>query len=162
MMLAMNENSVWKTPGLNERLRELHARDGSAQLSMSMLAEKLNAEFGTHLTRNAIVGRCRRLSLPGRPAPLQRTYPQPKSKPGPKPMRIVRIDAPIMPYEAVKLPEDNALTIYQLGHGDCRWPLGAALDRPPFLYCGHVAVDGRPYCSAHCAKAYNAPAKVWA
>ena len=161
-MFHSNENSVWNTPGLNERLRELHARDGSAQLSMSMLAEKLNAEFGTDLTRNAIVGRCRRLSLPAREAPIVRNYPQPKSKPGPKPMRIVRIDAPIMPYEAVKLPDGNALTIYQLGHGDCRWPLGAALDRPPFLYCGHVAIDCRPYCAAHCAVAYNKPQKEWA
>jgi GcrA cell cycle regulator len=161
-MFHSNENSVWNTPGLNERLRELYARDGSAQLSMSMLADKLNEEFGTHFTRNAIVGRCHRLSLPGRPAPIIRSYPQPKSKPGPKPMRIFKVDAPIMPREAVRLPDGNALTIYQLSYGDCRWPLGETFARPPFLYCGEPAIDGRPYCGTHCRQAYNAPAKVWA
>ena len=77
-------------------------------------------------------------------------------------IRVVRIDAPIVPYEAVRLAEDNALTIYQLGYGDCRWPLGEAMARPPFLYCGHAAIEGRPYCAAHCAKAYNAPQVRWA
>ena len=162
MIFHINESSVWLTPGINERLRDLHARDGSAALSMSMLADKLNEEFGTNLTRNAIVGRCRRLGLPRRPAPIVRTYPKPKAKPGPKPMRIFKVDAPIMPDIAVRLPEDNALTIYQLETDTCHWPLGEAMARPPFLYCGKAAVEGRPYCAAHCAKAYNAPAKVWA
>ena len=162
MILHINQDSIWLKPGLTERLIELHALGGAQQLSMSQMAEKLNSEFGTHLTRNAIVGRCHRLNLPPREAPIKRTYPQPRRKPGPKPMRIVRIDAPIMPREAEKLPEGNALTIYQLGYGDCRWPLGEAMARPPFLYCGHAAIDGRPYCAAHCRRAYNAPQVRWA
>ena len=160
-MLAANENSVWLTPGLTERLIELYARDGSAIMSMSMLAAKLNTEFRTKLTRNAVVGRCHRLNLPAREPPIKRSYNK-STRPGPKPMRIVRIDAPIMPREAVKLPDGNALTIYQLGFSDCRWPLGEAMARPPFLYCGKAAIDGRPYCGKHCRLAYNAPQKVWA
>ena len=134
----------WLIPGINERLRELHARDGSAALSMSMLAAKLNEEFGTHLTRNAIVGRCHRLILAGtRGADRAQLSPTKVKTRTETNADCVRIDAPIVPYEAVRLAEDNALTIYQLGYGDCRWPLGEALDRPPFLYCGH-ACDRRP------------------
>jgi hypothetical protein len=154
--MANAVHGPWLIAGINERLIELHARDGSAVMSMSMLAATLNKEFGLKLTRNAIVGRCHRLKLPAREAPIIR-----KPKPGPKSMKIVKIDAPIVPHEAIKPPEDNVLTIYQLGFGDCRWPLGEAMDRPPFLYCGQAALEGRPYCAAHCRQAYNTPRVSW-
>ena len=163
MILHINQDSVWLKPGLTERLIELHALGGAQQLSMSQMAEKLNAEFKTSLTRNAIVGRCRRLSLPAREPPLKRSY-NTSHRPGPKPMKIfVRVDAPIVP-EIALVPEirSEGLTIYQLGFGDCRWPVADGARGITEFYCGEPALDGRPYCGAHCRKAYNAPQVRWA
>ena len=166
MILHINQDSVWLKPGLTERLIELHALGGAQQLSMSQMAEKLNAEFKTSLTRNAIVGRCRRLSLlcDGF-TPLKRQLQHVTQTWRPKPMKIfVRVDAPIVP-EIALVPESRGegLTIYQLGFGDCRWPLGeVTAEAAVFSYCGTAAVEGRPYCGAHCRKAYNAPQVRWA
>jgi GcrA cell cycle regulator len=149
----------WLIPGINERLRELHARDGSAALSMSMIAAKLNEEFGLHLTRNSIVGRCHRLRLPARPTPII-----PRKKPGPKPMRIVKVDTPIIPEIAVAPPSEArvaGLTIYQTGYDDCKWPVSDDNRGITEFYCGAPAIEGRPYCGAHCRRAYNTPRMSW-
>ena len=98
-------DSPWLIPGINERLIELHARDGSAQLSMSMLAAKLNEEFD--LTSPAIPssGAATGLNLPARPTPII-----PRKKPGPKPMRIiVKVDAPIVHEIAIEPPPKREL-----------------------------------------------------
>lgn len=34
----------------------------------------------------------------------------------------------------------------------CRWLYSSG--KPPHLYCNRPQVDGRPYCVAHCARAY--------
>lgn len=38
-------------------------------------------------------------------------------------------------------------------HKDCQWPLGE-VSKPGFRFCGEPVVTGRPYCDAHCARAY--------
>ena len=90
----------WVIPGINKRLRDLHARKGPKQLSMSQIRDILNAEFKTSLTRNAIVGRCHRMVLAARPSPLGNRF----LKKGVKPMKTVKVDAPIVPLEAL-LPD---------------------------------------------------------
>lgn len=40
------------------------------------------------------------------------------------------------------------LTLMQLEAGSCRWPVSASA---PFLFCGHVAEPGGPYCPDHMA-----------
>lgn len=41
----------------------------------------------------------------------------------------------------------------------CRWPIGDP-GEPGFRFCEAPAVEGRPYCGAHSAKAYvRAPLK---
>ena len=148
----------WVIPGINKRLKDLHARKGLKQLSMSQIRDILNAEFKTNLTRNAIVGRCHRLVLEARPSPLGNRF----LKKGVKPMRIIKVDAPIVPLEAM-LPDvrlQSGLTIYQTGNGDCKWPLGKADASPPYLYCGDPVMDDRPYCGTHCGIAYNVPRRL--
>ena len=148
----------WVIPGINKRLKDLHARKGPKQLSMSQIRDILNAEFKTSLTRNAIVGRCHRMVLAARPSPLGNRFLKPKAKA----MKTVKVDAPIVPLEAL-LPDErpqSGLTIYQTGNGDCKWPLGKADASPPFLYCGDPVMDDRPYCGTHCGIAYNVPRRL--
>jgi len=42
----------------------------------------------------------------------------------------------------------------EIGRNQCVWPLWA-IERPTFRVCGDPVEPGRPYCAAHCDKAYR-------
>ena len=63
-MKGGGHRETW-TVGMLTRMRELHA----AGMTFGQIARALNAEFGTAVTRNACVGKGRRLQLPARKAP---------------------------------------------------------------------------------------------
>jgi len=46
---------------------------------------------------------------------------------------------------------DDLLTIYQLGFGDCRYPLGDY----PYRYCGKQSDEGQSYCAEHHALTHH-------
>lgn len=150
----------WLTPGLNERLVELYALSGSAELSAREIAQKLNAEFGTQLSRNGIIGRAHRLELPIRHGISRPRKPRTQKPRTQKSRKPVAADAPILPAMA-PISRNQPLTIYQLRDGDCRWPLAQVEDYPPFMYCGRPAPIGTPYCAEHCARSYNRPQMRW-
>ena len=64
--------------------------------------------------------------------PMRRTHKTPPKRPGP--------------------------SIDELTHRSCRWPIGDPHDLD-FHFCGKRVVIGRPYCAAHCKRAYKPPAK---
>jgi GcrA cell cycle regulator len=41
---------------------------------------------------------------------------------------------------------------------ECFWPIGNP-GTPGFHFCGQAAVAGKPYCEAHCRRAYLRPTK---
>jgi len=141
-------SNVW-TPSMIATFRALH-RGGATFVE---IAAQMSATFDLTITRNACIGKARRLELPMRASDGPRV-------PLPKPARTVpkkpvRVDAPIPP-PASEEPEPGAgVDIYQLGAGVCRWPLGAMEDRPPFRYCGHKAPIEESYCAEHRAVSYN-------
>jgi len=141
--------NIW-TDTMNRRFAALH-RD-KADYSFEEMAKILSVEFGIELTRNAAIGKARRLNLPMRG---NVKLPRKQTKQGVRMLKVktVRIDAPIPP-EPEPTPE-GGLTIYQLRDGVCHWPGGAVMDYPPFLYCGEAAPLGTPYCATHHRKAYN-------
>lgn len=75
------------------------------------------------ITKNAVVGKVRRLDLA-----MRRQPPPPK-----RPASVVTLD--------------------RLKANMCSWPTGEP-GQPDFRFCGKVAVDGKPYCAEHCARAY--------
>ena len=83
-------------------------------------------EIGRRLgaTKNAVVGKAHRLGLPRRESPISGG----RRKPG-----IVRLE--------------------KLSAGMCSWPEGDP-GTPGFRFCGKPAVRNKPYCLAHCARAY--------
>lgn len=80
------------------------------------------------ISRNAVIGKAHRLLLPSRPSPIKRD--ERVVKPAPAPQRA-----------------------HGTGH-DCMWPIGDPKS-PEFHFCEEPADPGRPYCSAHCAQAYQ-------
>lgn len=62
-----------------------------------------------------------------------------------------RIGVPDRPPVIAK-PKDAPVTIYELGWGMCKWPLGELSDTPPFMYCGKITGNGS-WCPIHRKKA---------
>jgi hypothetical protein len=143
---------VW-TLQLDERLRELH---GSG-MSFLKIAVALNQEFDLELTRNACIGRGRRIGLTLRASPPPRTKPNKPRKKHPRKSR--RLEAP--PIAPEPEPEPIILgrvTMLQLNRTTCRWPSG---QQSPYTYCGEPVHGDRPYCLAHCKLSYQKPEKTW-
>ena len=148
-------DSIWLDPRLNLRLRELHRLKGDDELNMGEIADRLSSEFKVAITRNAVIGRCHRLDLPRRVAPL----PPRARKKVEKPMTVkhIRVDAPIVPEMPVADPAAG-LTLLQLSPGSCRWPLGELMKTyPPYLFCGQVVRFDCPYCPTHDDRARGRP-----
>jgi hypothetical protein len=124
------------------RFTALH-KDGKR--SFQMIADILNHEFGLRLTKNACIGKARRLGLKERPrvAPPPPPPPKRKKRTQSTPQLSVysawRVEPPTLP-EA-----DGRITIYQLDLGRCHYPFG---DRPPYAYCGAATRRGS-WCPHH-------------
>ena len=84
-------------------------------------ASEIDRRMG--ITKNAVVGKVRRLDLA-----MRRQPPPPK-----RPVSIVTLD---------RLKADM-----------CCWPTGEP-GQPDFRFCGKEAIEGKPYCAEHCARAY--------
>jgi GcrA cell cycle regulator len=140
-------NIEW-TLNMNERLTVLVK---FRQLSYGDIAKKLSREFNVKLTRNACIGKARRLGFSERKARrIVSKEPVEARKP---------IDRPPRPWikKQAKRPALvlGKVTIYKLKDHHCRWPFG---ERPPFItFCGDTQVEGLPYCAAHCRMAYVTP-----
>ena len=135
------------------RLRALHRND---RISFDAIAAMLSEEFRVELTKNACIGKARRMGLPERTTKRKR-----KVFRGDKRRRQITLVAPAPAYvepEVVPcvLPrwrvmqdetpaERGKLTLLQLTDNTCRWPHG---DRVPYLFCG-APTAGKTYCAYH-------------
>ena len=138
---------VW-TEAMQVRLLKLTAE--SEALSYQVIADKLNTEFGTELTRNACIGKARRLDIHKKPAPSFATMVR---EPGyvpkrerVKPQRANKVAR--IPIPGRKPPSgraDGRRTLVDLKSRECRWAFG---DDPPYLFCG-APTQGGSYCTEH-------------
>ena len=131
----------------DERVDELRARVGRGETGTEICVA-MNA-----ISRNAVVGKIYRMRL-GRPAPFAKVS------------NGARVRRPANPRPAIrrkaepKMADEPATPVFvhpkyfmQLKACDCRWPgEGRGID---MLYCGAPALEGRPYCLAHCRIAYD-------
>jgi GcrA cell cycle regulator len=148
--------SNW-APEHSETLRELLARG----MSYSEIADAINTKFGTCYSRNATIGRGKRMGLGGvdRPKlPPRRKAPKP-SKTSLKKLRERSATAPSVPEptldraDPVKLRcvgiSPRLLSLIDLGDGDCRYPYGGDRDGEAIAFCGHPRLAGSSYCAPH-------------
>lgn len=157
-----------------EKLKKLWAEG----LSASQIAAQLGG-----VSRNAVIGKVHRLSLPGRAkaggsaparapkrqasAPRSTGYAQrstPRSAPrgGGGGATALREDMDPSIFEEVEFrPADNVvvpisrrLALTELTESTCKWPVGDPL-KEDFHFCGNDSPENTPYCTYHARLAYQ-------
>jgi GcrA cell cycle regulator len=145
----------------SQALREYHAKG----MTFSEIADALNARFGTAYSRNATIGRGRRLGLggPERSTDSAWHWPElPKAAPRPSPLveprerHVPEWMRPIPAFERTELPKlrcveivPRHLVLVDLEPGDCRYPYGGDEEGEAITFCGHPRRLGSSYCAPH-------------
>jgi GcrA cell cycle regulator len=157
------QSFIW-APEHSDALRDCLSRG----MSYGQAASAINARFGTEFTRNAAIGRAKRLGLatvsvrkvlprrrrPGRwgesaPKTPQKNAPQGVVRrittaappPAPQPVRLVKL-------RCVGI-KPRLLAFADLEPGDCRYPYGGERDGEAYAFCGHPRISRSSYCGPH-------------
>src|SRR5215475_6098106 len=154
------QSSNW-APEHSGALRELLA----SGMSYSEIADAINGRFGTCYSRNATIGRARRMGLGAPERSHDRLKASPQSKTSTRSMAAsqgLRVPRQTRPYEKpaeaepaepIKLRcvgvSPRLLALTELEDGDCRYPYGGDRDGEPIMFCGHPRLAGSRYCAPH-------------
>ena len=134
---------VW-TDAQSEALRAFIA-DG---LTYRECAQAINERFNVSFSRNAVIGRGKRMgvSAPAKPPPKN----PPRSKRDPSLPRYARQAAPPRRILEMKCDaiEPLHLSLLDLDKGHCRWPYGEPAKGETITFCAHPILCGS-YCLAH-------------
>ena len=117
------------------------------KILMALWAEGISTlEIGRRLgvTKNSVVGKVHRLGLPKRQSPISSSPRTPRVT---KPTTPIRIRPQTVPISA------NMVKMEKLTTGMCKWPEGEP-GHEDFRFCGQPAIENKPYCAIHCARAY--------
>jgi len=130
-------------------------------MSFSEIGREINARFGTSYSRNAVIGRAKRMGLaaPARVESPPLVPPRP-SAPRPLPPRnsapAGRGQPPKSAFktvEPVKLRcvgiRPRLIPLLELEPGDCRYPYGGDKEGEEITFCGHLRHPGSSYCAPH-------------
>jgi GcrA cell cycle regulator len=145
----------WPPPH-SDALRDFLAKG----MSFAEAAGAVNAMFDTSYTRNAALGRAKRMGLASshRPAEAQKAPQQMKIPPLPERREsrepaAVREVNPFGPAEGINLRcieiVPRHLTLIELEAGDCRYPYGGDAENETITFCGHPRRDNSSYCAGH-------------
>jgi GcrA cell cycle regulator len=130
-------------------------------ISYAEIGREINARFGTAYSRNAVVGRAKRLGLA---APARMTSPSiVPSLPGEPGLLSTRRSAlptlnlppqsALKPAKPVKLRcvgvRPRLIPLVELDRGDCRYPYGGDKEGEEITFCGHPRQPGSSYCAPH-------------
>lgn len=147
-------------------------------LSGGLIAKQLHGP-----SRNAVIGKAHRLGLGGRGGtsnlPREPSMRAQRVRKNGNPLGTIRFErlakkvkertriteqGKVMTvFETQPLPErvedfaipvEQRKTFRELETGMCKWPVGDPQE-PDFFFCGGVAKEGEPYCSGHCAVAFQ-------
>ncbi|MGH6714415.1 MAG: GcrA family cell cycle regulator [Bradyrhizobium sp.] len=149
------EPTDW-APEHSGALRELLAR----RLSFSEVAAVINRRFNTAYSRNATVGRARRMGLLGAGRPGLPPLVQPRLSrlgevcpAGPASPRVPWPIPPVREAQPVKLRcveiDPRHLSLFDLKQGDCRYPYGGDEEGEAITFCGHPRRPDSSYCTPH-------------
>jgi GcrA cell cycle regulator len=124
-------------------------------------ATVIAAEFGDGVTRNAVLGKAHRLGLPTHHTvttahgpravkePSVRAPRVAKSKPDPKKIAELQefMDRAPSFAEVIAAPVPLNMTLLDLNHNNCRWPVSG--EKADMLFCGRDADAASVYCTYH-------------
>lgn len=130
-------------------------------MSYKDAADAMNARFGTAYSRNAALGRARRMGLgePDRPKPTLETTEfqfQPVVRPRADDsalLKLLRRRPVFSRVEGVQLRcvevVPRRLELIELEEGSCRYPYGGDEEGEAITFCGHPRCKGSSYCTPH-------------
>jgi GcrA cell cycle regulator len=146
------------TPEHSQALRE-HVMRG---ISFARAAAEINARFGTAYTRNAAIGRGKRMGLvvparrADRPMPAKPEAPRrvkSRERQGAEPPRPEPDNIPAVPATPVQLRcvgvSPRLMSLVELEPDDCRCPYGGDKDDEAIVFFGHPRRAGSSYCTPH-------------
>jgi GcrA cell cycle regulator len=130
------------------------------RMSYSEIARAINTKFSTSYSRNATIGRARRMGLAGDDRPRDCARLTPKSEQMNHQRLRERYDAMskwfVPVFERVELPklrcveiDPRHLSLIELESGDCRYPYGGDEEGEAITFCGHPRREDSSYCKAH-------------
>ncbi|GGI78380.1 hypothetical protein GCM10007973_13860 [Polymorphobacter multimanifer] len=139
-----------------------------------MTASQIAEQLGEGVTRNAVIGKAHRLGLEARPSPVKAgdetaaspalalpstaavTSPPGLSPAAPAPVLAANhVVAKPATKPARRAGKAARVTLLDLNEKICKWPIGHPGDAD-FHFCGKPVQANFPYCSEHCAIAYQA------
>jgi GcrA cell cycle regulator len=129
-------------------------------MSYSRVADAINAKFATAYSRNAAIGRAKRMRLAGPDRPED----EPGLLPQAKALRLHKLRERCAPESSRSMPtfetaepvklrcveiDPRHLSLLDLEPGDCRYPYGGDEEGEAITFCGHRRRQGASYCVAH-------------
>ena len=130
-------------------------------MTFSEAARTLNERFGTAYSRNAAIGRARRMGLssperakriarprPPKPAGVRLSKRRERAVSGLSAKVDVRERAAALQLRCVAVSPRH-LSLVELEAGDCRYPYGGDVEGESITFCGHPRRDGSSYCVSH-------------
>jgi hypothetical protein len=100
------------------------------------------------ITKNAAIGKARRLKIDKSPALLTNTKAKPPAhKPQPRPIKPP-------PPPPAPVPDMKLLTMMELRDNHCRYPING---KDEMLFCGRYQDGKKPYCKQHAKICYVEP-----
>ena len=129
-----------------------------------MTASQIAEALGEGVSRNAVIGKAHRLGLEARPSPVKMGEVIETVVEGVAAavggvvvgaVAAVARPVPKRPSRAVVPPKPAKTTLLDLNEKVCKWPIGHP-GETDFHFCGKAAQTGFPYCTEHCAIAYQA------
>jgi GcrA cell cycle regulator len=131
-------------------------------VAFSEIARALNQRFGTAYSRNAAIGRARRMGLATpereRPGSILKAPKKPDARRirerrahklapvAPRPNTIERAAALQLRCVAIT---PRHLALVDLEANDCRYPYGGDAEGEPITFCGHPRLEASSYCPSH-------------
>ena len=133
--------------------REAQLRDmwPDKRLSCRMIAEIMG------ITRNAIIGKAKRLGLGPKPSinlhiPKARNSARVKRRP--RRMTFAANPEPFVPATIEAVPSFGR-SILDIAKNECRYATHEDEETSAYRFCGHSVSPGKPYCEVHCRVAYR-------
>ena len=122
-------------------------------MSFAEVAGAINARFNTAYSRNAAIGRAKRIGLKGLPkSPQQLSAPRlhknRKRAAESRPVAPVSVRPDRVALRCVQIVPHH-LPLIDLEAGDCRYPYGGDADGEAISFCGHPQREGSSYCIGH-------------
>jgi hypothetical protein len=138
----MNDYPTPWTPDVIEAFNALLTE--RPMLTYRQIAARLSEVNGWYFSKNSCIGYAKRIGVPnrkpGQPSRKGKTL-KPRAKPHVPTTRLIAPHFKQQPSRRI-----GKLRIYELNHGECRWPVDA---KTPYFFCGLRQVEGSSYCIEH-------------